>query len=142
MQRPKSNKRLLKEVRKQIDDEIQKIPPELLEKERKRKTEMEKTMEAIKAEKKWLQTATPQEFAEWLMNQHDEYVQNINWKVSQNFLDGETPMDKEMIIVYMYNLFVFLYYREIENIPEEVVNIIKEKGYVELLCILNVLGYF
>ncbi len=142
MQRPKSNKRLLKEVRKQIDDEIQKIPPELLEKERKRKTEMEKTMEAIKAEKKWLQTATPQEFAEWLMNQHDEYVQNINWKVSQNFLDGETPMDKEMIIVYMYNLFVLLYYREIENIPEEVVNIIKEKGYVELLCILNVLGYF
>lgn len=57
-------------------------------------------------------------------------------------MDGKTYEDKYLIIMYMNNLCMFLGIREVDSIPQTVIDILVEHNYVDLVCILNVLGYF
>lgn len=138
----RSDDELLAEAKNDIENEISKIPKEVLEKEIEEAKTQEDVFAFIKQERDWLRTATPQEFAQWLMDQHDQYVETINWQVSQGFMDGKTYEDKYLIIMYMNNLCMFLGIREVDSIPQTVIDILVEHNYVDLVCILNVLGYF
>jgi hypothetical protein len=144
----KSQNDLLSEVQAEIEAELAKIPPEVLKKEeeeRKAKAEYAQTIEdiwkAIEKEKDFLRVCSDEEFADWLIDQHHQYVETINWHMSQNFLDGETAQDKYLIVTYMYNLYMFLEIREIEHIRPSVAALLIERKEVDLVCILNVMGY-
>ncbi len=138
----RSNEELLAEAKKDIEEEISKIPKEVLEKEIEVIKKEEDAIAFIKKEGEWLKTAKPEEYAKWLMEQHDQYVETINWQISQGFIEGRTYEDRYLIIMYMSNLCMFLGMREVDSIPREVVDILVENNYVDLVCILNVLGFF
>ncbi len=138
----KSDEELLVEVKKDLEEEISKIPKEVLEKEIEATKQQEDAIAFIKNERDWLRSASHEDFAKWLMEQHDQYVETINWQVSQNFIEGKTYEDKYLIIMYMNSLCMFLGMREVDSVPREVVDILVENNYVDLVCILNVLGFF
>lgn len=142
-------KKLLKEVQHDIDMELAKIPQKVLNSERQQEKELKKlqknekdALRIIKEDAKYLESCAPEQFAEWLIGIHSRAVSNIEFSVSQMFLDGETAQDKYLIIQYQLDLFMFLESRGITHIGQDIVDILKEKNEVHLLCIFNVLGYF
>ncbi len=148
MAKKKTDEKIRKQVKKELNAMLEEIG---LTEEKDEKNQavvaspefQEKVdaLEFIRREAEWLKRISAEEFAEWLIEQHDSYVEEINWKVSQNWLDGETSLDKQMIVTYIYHIFMFLEFREVTRIEPPVAQILKDRGYTDLLHILSVLGY-
>lgn len=94
----------------------------------------------VQAEKEQLRSCSNDALAEWIIEKHDDFVETINWGLSQDFLNGTTYEDRYYIIVYMHELNRLLAAYEIE-IPQGVIDILEKKNYGELLLILHTLNY-
>ena len=110
--------------------------------ERNKETPQEEALRLINEEKHWLHNkATAEEIADWLIDQHEQYIQHINYTVQHMFLEGTDYTSRYMKLVYMNQLFTFLQYREIEYFDKEVGQHLANKNEGELLEILQVLNY-
>jgi len=81
-----------------------------------------------------------EEKAYWIIDKHNEFINAINFTIEQDFLNGDNPFSRYLIITYMHQLTNLLSTYEIE-FTAKMVNILVKENCVELLSILNVLNY-
>lgn len=102
---------------------------------------LEEEYNKFKEEKIRVKAMGGKELAEWLIDKHDDFVETVNYQISQDFLNGDTAMDRYLIVMYIAELSNLLTAYEIEPFDKDFINVLVEKNYAELLSILNVLNY-
>ena len=83
---------------------------------------------------------TEEEKAYWVIEKHNSLVEAINWNIHQDFLNGDTPFDRYLIITYIQQLLDLLTVYEM-GFTKTMIDVLIKENCVELLAILNVFNY-
>lgn len=148
----KENKKVEKDFKKEANDDIQKALKKVKEQRSKKpkKSKKELTTESalkeeikkIEKEKKRIKKMNSEEFAEWLIDKHQNYTSTMRYLLSGNdFLNDEDDESRFYLLTYMNELCSMLSTYEINFMGKEISDILYSKNEVELLAILNVLNY-
>ncbi|HRZ18949.1 MAG TPA: hypothetical protein P5136_02740 [Methanofastidiosum sp.] len=99
-----------------------------------------KQEEDLKKDIERVNNLSDSEKVDWLIEKHDSYVKTIDQLLRPDFLNGTEYFDRYLIVTYMQQLITLLATYDIE-FNKEMIDLLINKGYVELISILNVLNY-
>lgn len=128
-------KKVKRDIRKHIKEE-KALPPKT--KEEKIFEDMENHFQKEKLKVKHMNSV---ELAGWLMDKHDSFVETMNWMFKCDFMSCEDFDDRFLKVMYINELCNLMMAFEIDHINEDVVGLLQDNNYVDLIQLLNVLNF-
>jgi len=138
-----TDEELLKQARKDINKQLRDLKKGKSDKPKEPTAEeiLQKQANDFQNEKMRIQSMTPVQIADWLIEKHDTFVETCNAMFNTNCMDCEDYNDRSLKILYINELNNLLHIFEIEEFEQETIDVLKEKNYVDLLVVLHVLGF-